>query len=285
MSLHTTPHLNAARRRARKRTLARRDGARCSYCWTPLPDLRAATLDHVVPISLFFTWRPENLVLACRSCNDRKADRLPLCVALLLCAQSAADLRDGQRHGRDGSRHGERDGRDGQRDGARSGEVEEVDAGVDTVAVHPTSTRASTSPLVVDWSGLARLARAAQSVADVHPVSTQSGSDWETVGQQSGARVGRLRALDGSTHRSRSDQPVRAVRTPVRTHPHAIRTPAHTEPHGTHTANRAQPRANAIQPRACRAEPRANRAHVTRLCDAPRTRPCDGRPHAGVVSV
>lgn len=278
MSRHASPHLSAARRRARKRTLARRDGSRCSYCWTPLPDLRAATLDHVVPISLFFTWRPENLVLACRSCNDRKADRLPLSVALLLCAQSAADLRDGPRHG-------ERHGRDGGRDAARSGEVEEVDAGVDTIAVHPTSTRASTSPLVADWSGLARLAHAAQSAADVHPVSTQSGSDRETVGHQSGARVGRLNALDRSTHRSTSDQPVRAVRTHVRT-------PAHTEPHGTRTANRAQPRTcraqprgNVIQPRAFRAEPHANRAHVTRLCDAPRTRPCDGRPQSGVVSV
>src|SRR5438876_868849 len=84
------PHLNAARRRARKRTLARRDGRHCTYCRTPFTaDLRDATIDHVVPISLFCTWRAENLVLACRPCNTAKADRLPLLVALLLCAQSA----------------------------------------------------------------------------------------------------------------------------------------------------------------------------------------------------
>ncbi|WKK26535.1 HNH endonuclease [Streptomyces olivoreticuli] len=89
MSLHDSPHLSAARRRARKRTLARRDGARCTYCRRPFADLREATMDHVVPISLFHTWRSEHLVLACRPCNDRKANRLPLSVALLLCALTA----------------------------------------------------------------------------------------------------------------------------------------------------------------------------------------------------
>lgn len=207
MSHHTTQRLNAARRRSRKRTLARRDGARCAYCWTPFADLRAATLDHVVPISLFFTWRSENLVLACHSCNDRKADRLPLSMALLLCAQSI-------------------DREQGERVHEQSGE--RVD-------------RLTVGPVVLDWSELARLAHAVQSAADAYAVSAP-------VGNRS-ARIGRLHAPDLSTHRSRSDQPVRPVRTVTR-----------TEPHGTRT-------------------------HRTRLCDAPRTRPCDGRPHAGVVSV
>jgi len=88
VSLHDTPHLNAARRRARKRTLARRDGARCAYCRIPFTDLRQATIDHVVPISLFYTWAAAHLVLACRSCNDRKADRLPLLLALVLLASA-----------------------------------------------------------------------------------------------------------------------------------------------------------------------------------------------------
>ncbi|MFK0289337.1 HNH endonuclease [Streptomyces sp. NPDC090442] len=84
------PHLNAARRRARKRALARRDGRHCTYCGALFAaDLRDASIDHVVPISLFRTWRTENLVLACRPCNEAKADRLPLSIALLLCAQWA----------------------------------------------------------------------------------------------------------------------------------------------------------------------------------------------------
>ncbi|MBT2387245.1 HNH endonuclease [Streptomyces sp. ISL-11] len=90
MSQHDTPHLNAARRRARKRTLALRDGQHCTYCRAPFEDLRQATIDHVVPISLFRTWRAEHTVLACRPCNRVKADRLPLLFALLLCASTAA---------------------------------------------------------------------------------------------------------------------------------------------------------------------------------------------------
>ncbi|TSB24021.1 HNH endonuclease [Streptomyces benahoarensis] len=78
---------NAARRRARKRSLARRDGRHCTYCKTPFSaHLRNATVDHVIPVSLFLTWRLENLVLACRPCNTAKGNRLPLSVALLLCA-------------------------------------------------------------------------------------------------------------------------------------------------------------------------------------------------------
>ncbi|MFE2553608.1 HNH endonuclease [Streptomyces sp. NPDC059355] len=84
MSLHGRPRLNAARRRARKSFLARRDGACCTYCRQSFTDLRDATLDHVVPIRLFRTWSADHLVLACRPCNDAKADRLPLLIALLL---------------------------------------------------------------------------------------------------------------------------------------------------------------------------------------------------------
>ncbi|MFD8391712.1 HNH endonuclease [Streptomyces sp. NPDC059680] len=88
MSLHDKPHLNSKRRRNRKAQLAARNGQRCTYCRRPFADLREATLDHVAPIRLFFTWSADHLVLACRSCNDRKADRLPLSLALLI-VQSA----------------------------------------------------------------------------------------------------------------------------------------------------------------------------------------------------
>ncbi|MFE5126215.1 HNH endonuclease [Streptomyces sp. NPDC056669] len=262
---HASRHLNAARRRERKRTLARRDGARCFYCWTPFPDLRAATLDHVVPISLFFTWRPQNLVLACHSCNDRKADRLPLSVALLLCAQSADDLRDRQRHGG-------RDGRDGGCD------------------AHGAA--------VLDWPGLARLAHAAQSAADARTVPA-------TVTTQPRARVGRLHTPDRerSTGVNRASTPVdRSTADHARPRPtsgpgtgrvNGRSTPvSHRSTGVNRAASRALPRAHDTQPRTfraqpqtSRAQPRASRAHVTRLCDVPRTSPCDGRPSAGVVSV
>ncbi|GAA0668628.1 hypothetical protein GCM10009535_55660 [Streptomyces thermocarboxydovorans] len=84
MSLHDKPHLNSKRRRNRKAQLAARDGQRCAYCRLPFTDLRDATLDHVVPIRLFFTWSADHLVLACRPCNNTKADRLPLSIALLI---------------------------------------------------------------------------------------------------------------------------------------------------------------------------------------------------------
>ncbi|WP_262386968.1 HNH endonuclease [Streptomyces sp. TRM49041] len=76
--------LNSARRRARKVQLARRHGQRCTYCRRPFTELREATLDHIVPQSLFRTWSVVHLVLACRACNQAKADRLPLSIALLL---------------------------------------------------------------------------------------------------------------------------------------------------------------------------------------------------------
>jgi hypothetical protein len=84
MSAHHRPSLNAARKRARKRSLAARDGSWCAYCGLLFADLRNATIDHVVPVSLYRTWRAEHTVLACRPCNDAKADRLPLLLALLL---------------------------------------------------------------------------------------------------------------------------------------------------------------------------------------------------------
>ncbi|MFD8800741.1 HNH endonuclease [Streptomyces atroolivaceus] len=90
--------LNAARRRARKEQLARRHGRRCTYCRRSFATLREATLDHIVPHSLFKTWSVVHLVLACRPCNHVKADRLPLSLALLLVWSQGPDQRDDQRH-------------------------------------------------------------------------------------------------------------------------------------------------------------------------------------------
>ncbi|WP_371790761.1 HNH endonuclease [Streptomyces sp. NBC_01471] len=91
-------HLSASRRRTRKYQLARRDGQRCTYCRRPFASLREATLDHVVPVSLLRTWSVGALVLACRPCNQAKADRLPLSMALLIVWTYGPDLRDETRH-------------------------------------------------------------------------------------------------------------------------------------------------------------------------------------------
>ncbi|WP_217167238.1 HNH endonuclease [Streptomyces sp. AC512_CC834] len=78
--------VNSATRRVRKEQLARRHGQRCAYCRCPFADLRQATLDHIAPQSLWRTWSVTSLVLACVDCNRRKADRLPLSLALVLLA-------------------------------------------------------------------------------------------------------------------------------------------------------------------------------------------------------
>lgn len=55
--------------------LFRRDGHVCLYCGVELPD-RLLTRDHVVPLSKGGADVWENVVTACRACNQRKDDRL-----------------------------------------------------------------------------------------------------------------------------------------------------------------------------------------------------------------
>ncbi len=71
---HATPHAHRTRSSlvSRRRVLAR-DAHRCGYCAHD-----ADTMDHIIPRS-----RPggsniwSNVVAACRSCNNRKANRTP----------------------------------------------------------------------------------------------------------------------------------------------------------------------------------------------------------------
>ncbi|MFD4752031.1 HNH endonuclease [Streptomyces sp. NPDC058426] len=70
------------------RHLADRDGTRCHYCARPFPaTLAGATLDHYVPVVLWPTNKPRNLVLACADCNSVKAAALPPVLALMLAAR------------------------------------------------------------------------------------------------------------------------------------------------------------------------------------------------------
>lgn len=49
----------------------------CFYCGLPFPLLTLATVDHLIPQSVLPGWALMNLVLACRPCNEVKADQLP----------------------------------------------------------------------------------------------------------------------------------------------------------------------------------------------------------------
>ena len=65
-----------AAKRALKHAALRDCGRRCVYCALPLcPE--AATLDHVYPRARGGPNLPGNIVPACESCNQMKADMLP----------------------------------------------------------------------------------------------------------------------------------------------------------------------------------------------------------------
>jgi 5-methylcytosine-specific restriction endonuclease McrA len=49
-------------------TVIERDGGGCFYCDEP----GALTLDHIVPQAYGGLWVPENLVIACETCNSRR---------------------------------------------------------------------------------------------------------------------------------------------------------------------------------------------------------------------
>ncbi|MEU5326129.1 HNH endonuclease [Streptomyces parvus] len=136
-------HLNASRRRLRKRQLAARDGACCTYCAHPFASLREATLDHVVPVSLLRTWSAGALVLACRPCNQAKADRLPLSLALLIVSAYGPDQRDEGRHT---PRHTD-----------------------PTDPVFTADSSVFTGGPGIDWRLLARLAHAHRAAVRTHP--------------------------------------------------------------------------------------------------------------------
>jgi 5-methylcytosine-specific restriction endonuclease McrA len=79
------------RRRARKRDayvadvvrldVFKADGYRCHLCkrlcdpWRKVPDPRAPTIDHIVPLAQGGTHEPLNCRTACYACNCRKGDR------------------------------------------------------------------------------------------------------------------------------------------------------------------------------------------------------------------
>lgn len=86
MSSYRSKSVRGDKGRRKRLLLARRDGCCCFYCRTPFGSPMAATLDHYVPASLWRNSSARNLVLACRACNERKADAMPWAFAWLLLA-------------------------------------------------------------------------------------------------------------------------------------------------------------------------------------------------------
>ncbi|MFF3059394.1 HNH endonuclease [Streptomyces sp. NPDC057909] len=161
--------LAASRRRLRKEQLAQRHGARCTYCLRPFTSLGEATLDHVVPHSLFPTWSVVHLMLACEPCNHAKADRLPLSMALLLIWTQGSDQRDDQRHAR---RHTQRT----------------VDRPLFTDPDRPTrSGPTRLAPDDVNWLLLARIVHARSSTEQSPPDQAE-----HRMRARRAVRVGRL---------------------------------------------------------------------------------------------
>jgi hypothetical protein len=66
------PHL----RMPNKAKVYRRDQGLCAYCGRPI-SIDEASMDHVIPQSLGGPTTWNNLVNACRRCNEKKADRTP----------------------------------------------------------------------------------------------------------------------------------------------------------------------------------------------------------------
>lgn len=57
-----------------KKNVLTRDGYRCAYCGARSSRL---TIDHIVPVSRGGTNKFENCVASCRSCNNKKGDKMP----------------------------------------------------------------------------------------------------------------------------------------------------------------------------------------------------------------
>ncbi|MFF9494250.1 HNH endonuclease [Streptomyces flaveolus] len=76
--------------------LAERDGMQCFYCRRPFDGLAETTKDHYVPKSLWPCNLPANLVLACRTCNLAKGDRLTWSMAAVLLAWAREGGVDGE---------------------------------------------------------------------------------------------------------------------------------------------------------------------------------------------
>jgi 5-methylcytosine-specific restriction endonuclease McrA len=63
------------RKQRKRQHIYERDGYTCKLCRAPLTP-ETATLDHVIPRSKGGSGAVNNLVTACRTCNQKKGDKL-----------------------------------------------------------------------------------------------------------------------------------------------------------------------------------------------------------------
>ena len=54
----------------------KRDNHTCRYCGATAPDVKLH-VDHVIPVALGGTDKPDNLVAACKDCNSGKTSTTP----------------------------------------------------------------------------------------------------------------------------------------------------------------------------------------------------------------
>jgi len=63
-------------KRPSKKSIWSRDGGKCQYCSKKL-SVKECTIDHVIPKSKNGPHVWENVVIACRKCNQKKGSKLP----------------------------------------------------------------------------------------------------------------------------------------------------------------------------------------------------------------
>lgn len=89
----STPRKTNAFNTATLRTILVRDGFRCRYCECKI-GMKSGTKDHVFPRSRGGPDTLTNIVAACKSCNNRKADRTPEEAGMKLLSQPRALTED-----------------------------------------------------------------------------------------------------------------------------------------------------------------------------------------------
>ncbi|MFC8866370.1 HNH endonuclease [Streptomyces sp. NPDC057148] len=84
-SRHRAGHMRGDKGRRKRIRIARQQGNRCFYCRTRFKDAATeGTFDHYLPYTLWPRNVIFNLVVACKPCNVRKGDTLPLGLLLVL---------------------------------------------------------------------------------------------------------------------------------------------------------------------------------------------------------
>lgn len=88
--------------------LVKRDKSSCQYCGKKL-SASAVTIDHVLPRAQGGTTTFINCVVACQTCNNKKADRTPDQAGMILLKKPTHPVFTSLRYGIDANEHWHRD--------------------------------------------------------------------------------------------------------------------------------------------------------------------------------